>query len=214
MSFLVTAALAIGLLIALPAIAHFLRSGRAVVKPFPPAAWCSRPHRRTQRTPAGRRLLLALRALAVLMLALVGATTFVSCSRLSLARGAALRLPWPWCSTTRSACAPRRAGGPPASSALAKRRASCSIREPRATRCRSCSPAPRGSRWCHHRSAAVRPHAERARSERSRDRSRRRLVLSRGSLRDAERRELRVVVLSEFAGPPLADTAGVSHRPE
>jgi Mg-chelatase subunit ChlD len=93
MSFLVAAALFVGLLVALPALAHLLRRGRAREQPFPPAALV-----RAARTVARRerkledRALLALRALAVLLLAVLGASPLVRCSRLSLARGAGASL--------------------------------------------------------------------------------------------------------------------------
>ena len=89
MSFLVGAALAVGLLVVLPLVAHFLRRGRAAELPFPPAALV-----KATQTSARRerhledRVLFALRALAVVTLAVLGATPLVRCSRLSLARGA------------------------------------------------------------------------------------------------------------------------------
>jgi hypothetical protein len=87
---LVGAALAVGLLVVLPLVAHFLRRGRAAELPFPPAALV-----RATQTSARRerrledRALFATRALAVLTLALLGATPLVRCSRLSLARSGA-----------------------------------------------------------------------------------------------------------------------------
>ena len=93
MSFLVGAALFVGLLVALPAVAHLLRRGRAREQPFPPAALV-----RSARTVARRerkledRALLSFRALAVLLLAVLGASPLVRCSRLSLARGAGASL--------------------------------------------------------------------------------------------------------------------------
>jgi hypothetical protein len=88
MSFLVTAALALSLFVALPAIAHLFRRGRARALPFPPAALVpvARTHARRERRLEDK-LLLSVRALAVIMLAIVGATPFVRCSRLSLSRG-------------------------------------------------------------------------------------------------------------------------------
>jgi len=88
-SFLVAAALAVGLLVALPLAAHFLRRGRAAPLPFPPAALVKATQTSARRE---RRLedraLFGLRALSILVLALLGATPLVRCSRLSLARGA------------------------------------------------------------------------------------------------------------------------------
>ncbi|HEV8547809.1 MAG TPA: VWA domain-containing protein [Polyangiaceae bacterium] len=88
MSFLVGAALAIGLLVVLPLAAHFLRRGRAKDQPFAAAALVKAAQTATRRE---RRLedraLFSLRALAIVALALLGATPFVRCSRLSLGRG-------------------------------------------------------------------------------------------------------------------------------
>jgi Mg-chelatase subunit ChlD len=88
MSFLVTAALALSLLVALPAIAHLFRRGRARTLPFPPASLV--PAARTLARRERRledKLLLFVRALAIVALSIVGATPFVQCSRLSLSRG-------------------------------------------------------------------------------------------------------------------------------
>lgn len=88
MSFLVTAALAVGLFVVLPAAAHLLRRGRAAELPFAPAAWVplARSIARRERRLEDR-LLLLIRALAVLALAALGAAPLASCSRLSLSRG-------------------------------------------------------------------------------------------------------------------------------
>lgn len=88
MSFLVAAALFVGLLVALPAVAHLLRRGRAREQPFPPASLV--PAARTVARRERRledRVLLSVRALSVLALAVLGATPLVQCSRLTLARG-------------------------------------------------------------------------------------------------------------------------------
>jgi hypothetical protein len=88
MSFAVAAALFVGLLVALPAVAHLLRRGRAREQPFPPASLV--PSARTVARRERRledRVLLAVRALSVLLLAVLGATPLVQCSRLTLARG-------------------------------------------------------------------------------------------------------------------------------
>src|SRR5687768_3202082 len=87
MSFVVLAALAVGLLIAVPVAAHLLRRGRAEEQEFPPAALV--PSKQTaarQRSRLEDRALLGLRALIILALAALGATPLVQCSRLSLAR--------------------------------------------------------------------------------------------------------------------------------
>lgn len=88
MSFVVTAALLVGLLVALPAVAHLLRRGRAREQPFPPASLV--PAARTVARRERRledRALLGVRALSVLALAVLGATPLVQCSRLTLSRG-------------------------------------------------------------------------------------------------------------------------------
>jgi hypothetical protein len=88
MTFVVAAALFVGLLVALPAVAHLLRRGRAREQPFPPASLV--PAARTVARRERRiedRALLSIRALAVLGLAVLGATPLVQCSRLTLARG-------------------------------------------------------------------------------------------------------------------------------
>ena len=87
MSFLVAAALGVGLFVAIPIAAHLLRRGRVRERPFPPARLV--PAARSmarERATIEDRLLLLLRALIILCLAVIGATPFVRCSRLSLAR--------------------------------------------------------------------------------------------------------------------------------
>lgn len=89
MSFVVSAALAIALLVAAPVVAHLLRRGRARELPFPPARLV--PAARSvakERARLEDRLLFALRALSVLLLALLGAMPLVRCSRLALDRSA------------------------------------------------------------------------------------------------------------------------------
>ena len=87
MSFLTGSALAIALLVLAPVLAHMLRRRQAeerlfaaarLVPPTPPAA--------RRRSLLEDRALLAVRALAVLGLAVLGATPFIHCSRLALTR--------------------------------------------------------------------------------------------------------------------------------
>lgn len=89
MSFLVAAALGVGLFIAIPVAAHLLRRGRARERPFPPTSLVP-PARSVARERATLedRVLLAIRGLLILLLAVIGATPFVRCSRLSLDRSA------------------------------------------------------------------------------------------------------------------------------
>src|SRR6187551_1733007 len=89
MSFLVAAALGVGLFVAIPIAAHLLRRGRARERDFPPTALV--PAARSvarERATLEDRLLLAIRALLIACLAVIGATPFVQCSRLSLSRSA------------------------------------------------------------------------------------------------------------------------------
>ncbi len=89
MSFLLAAALAVGLLVALPVAAHLLRRGRSEVHDFPPARLVPvAPPVARQRSRLEDRLLFLVRALLIALLALLGATPFVRCSRLSLDRSA------------------------------------------------------------------------------------------------------------------------------
>lgn len=87
MSFGAIFALAIGLLVAAPVLAHWLRRRRTEAKPFPPAKLIPR----SQPTARRRSMLedpalFAVRALSVLMLALLGATPFISCSHVAVTR--------------------------------------------------------------------------------------------------------------------------------
>ncbi len=87
MSFGAIFALAIGLFVVAPILAHWLRRRRTEDKPFPPAKLIPR----SQPTARRRSMLedpslFAVRALSVLMLALLGATPFISCSHVSATR--------------------------------------------------------------------------------------------------------------------------------
>lgn len=87
MSFLASAALAIALLVAAPIIAHLFRRGRAREVAFPPARLVPRARSvAKERARLEDRLLFALRALAILLFALLGAMPLVRCSRLALER--------------------------------------------------------------------------------------------------------------------------------
>ncbi|MBX3182974.1 MAG: VWA domain-containing protein [Polyangiaceae bacterium] len=87
MSFLIAAALAMGLLVVAPLVAHLLRRGRAEEREFPAAHLVplASPVAR-QRTRLEDRALFGIRASIILLLALLGATPFISCSRLGLTR--------------------------------------------------------------------------------------------------------------------------------
>jgi hypothetical protein len=86
-TFLSTLALAVALLVVAPYLAHRLRRRRAEEQLFPPARLVepTRPRAR-RRSQLEDRALFATRAAAVLLLALLGATPFVRCQRLSLQR--------------------------------------------------------------------------------------------------------------------------------
>ncbi len=87
MSFLSWAALAVGVLVVVPLVAHLLRRRPPDEENF--AATRFVPERTAvaqRRTAVEDRALFAVRALAIAALAILGASPFVTCSRLSLAR--------------------------------------------------------------------------------------------------------------------------------
>jgi Mg-chelatase subunit ChlD len=88
-SFLVAAALGVGLFVAIPVLAHLLRRGKARERAFPPTSLvlAARSVAR-ERATLEDRTLLSIRGLLILCLAVIGATPFVRCSRLSLNRNA------------------------------------------------------------------------------------------------------------------------------
>jgi hypothetical protein len=86
-TFLSTLALAVALLVVAPYFAHRLRRRRADEQPFPPAMLVPpAPPKARRRSRLEDRALFATRTAAVVVLALLGATPFVRCSRLSLQR--------------------------------------------------------------------------------------------------------------------------------
>lgn len=87
MSFLTAAALAVGLLVMAPVIAHLLRRKPPEEVPFTAVKLVPvTPAIAQRRTALEDRALFFVRASAVLALAILGATPFVTCQRLSLAR--------------------------------------------------------------------------------------------------------------------------------
>lgn len=81
------AALAVGLFVAFPLAAHLLRRRHAEVRPFAATALlAATPPTARRRSRIEDRALLGVRMLAVLGLAVLGATPFVSCSHLALER--------------------------------------------------------------------------------------------------------------------------------
>jgi hypothetical protein len=89
MTFGTTLALLVGLLVGLPVAAHLLRRGRTIEVDFPPAHLVpTAVVTSDKRSRLEDRMLFALRALAVLLLAVLGATPFVRCTHLSVNRQA------------------------------------------------------------------------------------------------------------------------------
>ena len=87
MSFLTSLALLVGLLAAAPLAAQEMRRRRADVITLPTASLLVKtPPTVRRRSALEDRALLAVRVLSILLLALLGATPFVSCSHLALAR--------------------------------------------------------------------------------------------------------------------------------
>lgn len=87
MSFLSVLSLAIAALVVAPYLAHRLRRRRAEERAFPPAHLVApSPPQARRRSRLEDQGLFATRAVAVVLLALLGATPFVRCSRLSLQR--------------------------------------------------------------------------------------------------------------------------------
>lgn len=87
MSFATLAALLLAALVAAPIAAHLLRRRRSEERPFPAAALVpATPPTARRRSSLEDRLLFAVRALSIVALAVLGATPFVRCNRLSLAR--------------------------------------------------------------------------------------------------------------------------------
>lgn len=87
MSFVTALALAVALFVAAPVLAHRLRRQRADVVPFAAAHLVvATPPKARKRARLDDRALLVVRALAVVVLALLGATPLVTCSHLALER--------------------------------------------------------------------------------------------------------------------------------
>jgi len=86
-SFVTTLALAVALLVAVPYLAHRLRRRRAEERAFAPSRLVApSPPTARRRSKLEDRALFATRALAIVALAVLGASPLVRCSRLSLQR--------------------------------------------------------------------------------------------------------------------------------
>jgi Mg-chelatase subunit ChlD len=86
-TFVFTAALAIALLVIAPFAAHLLRVRRAKEQPFPPAHLVpALTSSARQRKKLEDRALFSIRLLAILALAVLGATPLLTCSKLSISR--------------------------------------------------------------------------------------------------------------------------------
>lgn len=87
MSFLTALALLVGLLAAAPVAAHLLRRRRASEVALPTASLlAATPPTARKRSALEDRALLGVRVLAVLLLAILGATPFISCKHVALLR--------------------------------------------------------------------------------------------------------------------------------
>lgn len=87
MSFVTVLALGLSLLVAAPTLAHLLRRGRVKEQPFPAVSLVPTTRATArERSRLEDRGLLALRALMILCLALLGAGPLVRCSRVALGR--------------------------------------------------------------------------------------------------------------------------------
>ncbi len=87
MSFVTALALGIAIFVALPLLAHRLRRLRADERPFPAASLVPpAPPRARRRARLEDQALFGVRVLAIIALALLGASPLVRCSRLSLSR--------------------------------------------------------------------------------------------------------------------------------
>ena len=87
MTFVFAGALAVLFFVVAPVAAHLLRVRRAQERPFPPARLVpASPPATRQRRKLNDRALFSIRALAVLALALLGATPLIQCSRLAIGR--------------------------------------------------------------------------------------------------------------------------------
>jgi len=207
MSFLVAAALGVGFFVVLPVAAHLLRRGKVRERPFPPAALV--PAARSvarERARVEDRLLLLIRALAILCLAVIGATPFVRCSRLSLARSSGASVAFAVVLDDSHSMRSAGTNGTRFDRALgAARELLGSAREGDAIAIvLAGKPARLALAATTDLSAARRALTELAESDRSTDLDGA-VELARSSLASLSHHDKRVVVLSDLAGAPLPD---------
>jgi hypothetical protein len=89
-TFVTALALAIGVLVAAPWLAHRLRRQRAQEHPFAPARLAvATPPKARRRSQLEHKALFGLRAAAIVALAVLGASPLVKCSKVALTRGGA-----------------------------------------------------------------------------------------------------------------------------
>lgn len=208
MSFVVAAALGVAALLVAPAVAHLLRRGRARPVPFPPTALV--PNARStarQKRRLEDRTLLALRALAVLLLAVLGATPLVKCQRVSLSRqaGASVALALV-IDDSLSMRAELPSGGTRHARAIEAAEQLLASARPGDTVAivLAGSPARVALATTNDLSAARRTLSELGPSDRSTDLASA-VTLARATLAEQPHRDKRVVVLSDLAGDPLPE---------
>jgi len=206
-SFLVAAALGVGFFVVLPIAAHLLRRGKVRERPFPPAALV--PAARSiarERARVEDRLLLLVRALAILCLAVIGATPLVRCSRLSLARNSGASVAFALVIDDSHSMRASGASGTHFERALAAARELLgSAREGDAIAIvLAGNPARLALAATTDLGAARRALGELAESDRSTDLDGA-VEMARSSLASLSHHDKRVVVLSDLAGAPLPD---------
>jgi len=209
-SFLVAAALGVGLFVAIPIAAHLLRRGRARERDFPPTALV--PAARSvarERATLEDRLLLAIRALLIACLAVIGATPFVQCSRLSLTRSAGASVAFALVLDDSHSMRALAADGPRFERAMrAARELLASAREGDAIAIvLAGKPARLALAATTDLNAARRALRDLSESDRSTDLEAA-VGLARTSIASVPHHDKRVVLLSDLAGPALSEAEG------
>jgi hypothetical protein len=206
---LVAAALGVGLLIGLPIAAHLLRRGKARERAFPPTSLV--PAARSvarERATLEDRALLSIRGMLILCLAVIGATPFVRCSRLSLTRSAGASVAFALVLDDSHSMRAQGEDGARFQRALrAGRELLASAREGDAIAIvLAGKPARLALAATTDLSAARRTLNDLTESDRSTDLSGA-VALGRTSIENLSHRDKRVVLLSDLAGDPLPEGA-------